>query len=177
MDLSIEVPTPSALADLVARCTQIDRYATQLAQAEEIRISQLATGIVAMRRVLQMEQVPREKLPSRHARAEHFILTSDSVREARTPAIKSVNGTVVLDDHGQVKILNGHTWRGMWKNVTLWRDGVAGLSSSDVMEFLARLVSLAHERAPEAAQQLLDRRDKLAGTTSLMGSGPRGRAD
>ena len=81
MDLSIEVPTPTALADLVARCNQIDRYATQLAQAEEIRISQLATGVVAMRRVLQLEQVPREKLPSRHARAEHFILTSDSVRD------------------------------------------------------------------------------------------------
>src|SRR3954471_4659303 len=177
MDLSIEVPTPNALADLVARCNQIDRYATQLAQAEEIRISQLATGIVAMRRVLQLEQVPREKLPSRHARAEHFILTSDSVREARTPAIKAVNGTVVLDDHGQVKILSGHTWRGMWKSVTLWRDSVSGLSSSDLMEFLARLVASAHERAPEAAQQLLDRRDKLAGTVSLMGSGPRGRAD
>ena len=177
MDLSIEVPTPSALADLVARCSQIDRYATQLAQAEEIRISQLATGIVAMRRVLQLELVPREKLPSRHARAEHFILTSDAVREARTPAIKAVGGTVVLDDHGQVKILSGHTWRGMWKNVTLWRDGVSNLSAPDLMEFLARLVKVAHERSPEAAQSLLDRREKLSSTAPLMASGPKGRAD
>jgi hypothetical protein len=177
MDLSIEVPTPAALADLIARCTQIDRYATQLAAAEEIRIAALATGIIAMRRVLELEPVARETLPSRHLRAEHFVLTSRSVEEARTPAVKAVNGTLVLDEHGQVKILSGRTWRGMWRNVTLWRDGVEGLSAADLMDFLARLVALAHERAPDAARALLERRDRLAETLSIRASGPRGRVD
>jgi hypothetical protein len=177
MDLSIEIPTAAALADLVARCTQIDRYATQLAAAEEIRIAALATGIVSMRRVLELEQVPKSKLPSRHVRADHWVLTSPSVVEARTAAIRRVRGVMVLDDHGQVKILSGHTWRGMWRNVTLWRDGVEGLSSTELMDFLARLVSLAHERAPDAARTLVDRREKLTETGSLISSGPRGRAD
>lgn len=177
MDLSIEVPTAAALADLIARCTQIDRYATQLAAAEEIRIAALATGIVAMRRVLGLEPIAREKLPSRHARAEHFVLTSASVREAITPAVRGVEGKLVLDDHGQVKILSGRSWRGVWRNVTLWKDGVEGLSAAELMDFLARLAALAHERSPDAARALLDRREKLTDTLSVMASGPRGRAD
>jgi len=177
MDLSVEIPTPAALADLIERCVQIDRYATQLAAAEEIRIAALATGIVSMRRVLELEQVPRRSLPSRHARAEHFVLTSRSVSDVVTPEVRTIDGTLVLDDHGQVKILSGKSWRGMWRNVTLWKDGVEGLSAPALMDFLARVVARAHERSPEAARTLLERREKLSDTLSLMSSGPRGRAD
>lgn len=177
MDLSVEVPTPAALADLIARCTQIDRYATQLAAAEEIRIAALATGIVAMRRVLELEPIARDKLPSRHARAEHFVLTSPAVKSALTPTVRAVEGTLVLDDHGQVKILSGLSWRGMWRTVTLWKDGVEGLSSAGLMDFLSRLAALAHERSPDAAKSLLERREKLSETLSVMSAGPRGRTD
>jgi len=48
----VEAPTPQALADLVARCSQIARYTVQLTEAEENRIAALASGILAARGVL-----------------------------------------------------------------------------------------------------------------------------
>lgn len=177
MDAHNEVPTMAALADLVARCKQIDRYDTQLAAAEETRISALASALVLMRRVLDLETIPPERLPARHLRAEHWALVGPSTTDAVTPAVKGVlkatRGLLVLDDHGQVKILSDRTWRGMWRTVTLWRDGASDLSAAALLEFLARLAALAQERAPEAAQALLRRRESLAAAQTLGPSGPR----
>jgi hypothetical protein len=50
-------PTPRALADLVARCTQINRYATELTAAEEWRIAALASAVVVMRNVLDLTPI------------------------------------------------------------------------------------------------------------------------
>ena len=168
-----EVPTIAALNDLVARCKEIDRYHTQLAAAEETRISALAAAIVAMRRVLDLEPVDREKLPTRHLRAEHWALVCPSTTAITTPAVRAIDGLLVLDDHGQVKILSGRTWRGHWRTVTLWRDGVEELTASALLEFLARLAGAAQERAPEAAEALLERRKALLHTQSLGPTGPR----
>ena len=44
MQQSVEAPTPKALADLVARCDQINRFAMQLTAVEENRIAALAAG-------------------------------------------------------------------------------------------------------------------------------------
>ncbi|MGE5732337.1 MAG: hypothetical protein ACM37U_10370, partial [Gemmatimonas sp.] len=65
MQPPVEAPTPEALADLVARCNQINRYATQLTVAEENRIAALASGILTMRMVLDLKPVAPEKLPMR----------------------------------------------------------------------------------------------------------------
>ena len=182
MDAHNEVPTMAALADLVARCKQIDRYDTQLTAAEEMRVAALASAIVSMRRILRLEAIAREKLPARHLRAEHWVLAGPSTAKAVTPAVKALKGLLVLDDHGQVKILSQRTWRGLWRTVTLWRDGVHGLSASQLLEFLARLAALAQERAPEVAQSLVERREGLAAAQMLAPpaprmSGPQARAD
>jgi hypothetical protein len=169
-----EVPTIAALTDLVSRCKEIDRYHTQLSAAEETRISAMASAIVSMKRVLELEQVERDTLPTRHLRAEHWSLMCPGTAAAMTPAVKAVRGLLVLDDHGQLKILSGRTWRGSWRNVTLWKDGVEGLSAPGLLEFLARLASVAQERAPDVAQSLLERRKALLWTQSLGPSGPRG---
>ena len=177
-----EVPTIAALTDLVSRCKEIDRYHTQLSAAEETRISALASAIVAMRHVLELDQVGRDTLPTRHLRAEHWALTCAATAEVVTPEVRSVKGLLVLDDHGQLKILSGRTWRGSWRSVTLWKDGVEGLTAPALLDFLARLATLAQERAPNAAQSLLERRKALLWTQSLGPTGPRnavapGRAD
>ena len=38
----VDAPTPQSLADLVARCDQINRYETQLTAAEESRVARAA---------------------------------------------------------------------------------------------------------------------------------------
>ncbi|MFN2564426.1 MAG: hypothetical protein ABR499_05365 [Gemmatimonadaceae bacterium] len=173
MNGSVEVPTIAVLNDLVARCSEINRYATQLTAAEESRVAALAAALVSMRQVLELERVGTMELPVRHARVAHWTLTGTSVIEAETTPIRQLQGLLVLDDHGQVKILSGKTWRGAWQTVSLWRDGVHGLRAAPLMDYLARLVGLANERAPEAARALLERRQAIETTAGLTGSGPR----
>lgn len=177
MQQSVEAPTPQALADLVARCTQISRFARQLTAAEEARIAALAAGILTMREVLELKMIPSHRLPSRQARIEHWMLVGGRLSDIATPTIKQLHGTLVVDEHEQVKILSDRTWRGAWRTVTLWRDGVHGLSAHELMDYLARLAAEAHSRAPAAAQILLQRSEAVASTFALLPSGPRTRAD
>jgi hypothetical protein len=177
MQDSIVAPTPTALADLVARCREIDRYSTQLIAAEETRIAALASGLFAMRGVLALEQISASKLPARQSRIDHWMLTGGGVADLATPAIRAVRGVLVLDEHEQIKVLSHRHWRGAWRTVTLWRDGVAGLSARELMEYLARLAAHAQEHAPTVAARLLDRSRVIAETDALAHSGPRSRAD
>lgn len=160
----VEAPTPHALADLVARCTQIDRFAVQLVAAEESRIGALASGILDMRGVLGLHEIPPDKLPARQSRIRHWALVGGNIRSPATPAIHELDGALVLDEHEQIKILSRRTWRGVWRAVTLWRDGVHGLSSRGLLEYLARLAAEAHERTPAAARELLARSEAIAVT-------------
>ncbi len=177
MQSPVEAPTPRALADLVTRCTQIDRFTVQLIAAEESRIAALASAIFAMRGVLALTEVPSSKLPSRQSRIEHWALTGGELEEAETPAIRRLRGALVLDEHEQVKILTHRTWRGVWRVVTLWRDGVEGLSSRDLLEYLARLALRAQDIAPAAARALRERSEAIAATAALLPVGPRSRDD
>ena len=177
MHQPVEAPTPEALADLVARCTQINRYAVQLTAVEEGRIAALASGLVAMRNVLELKPIAAQKLPPRQGRIQHWALTGGPLADLATSAVRSVHGLLVLDEHEQIKILSHRTWRGAWRQVTLWRDGVHGLSAHDLMDYLARLTAHAQERAPGAARTLLERSQAVAGTLSLLPNGPRSRAD
>jgi hypothetical protein len=174
MNGPVEVPTLATLNDLVARCSEINRYATQLTAAEETRVAALAAGLVTMRQVLGLERIGSLELPLRHGRVAHWALTGMSVIEAETAPIRELQGQLVLDDHGQVKILSGKTWRGTWQSVSLWRDGVYGLRAADLMDYLARLVGLANERAPDAARSLLARGNAVEATAGLTGTAPRG---
>jgi len=173
MNGSVEVPTVAALSELVARCAEINRYATQLTAAEESRVAALAASLVTMRQVLGLDRIGTMELPVRHARVAHWSLTGTSVVEVETDAIRQLQGLLVLDDHGQVKILSGKTWRGAWQTVSLWRDGVHGLRAGPLMDYLARLIRLANERAPDAARALLERRRAVEKTSGLTASGPR----
>jgi hypothetical protein len=173
MNGSVEVPTITALNALVTRCSEINRYATQITAAEESRVAALAAGLVSMRQVLGLERIGSLELPLRHGRVAHWALTGTSVIEAETPAIRHLQGQLVLDDHGQVKILSGKTWRGTWQSVSLWRDGVHGLRAAPLMDYLARLVGLANERAPDAARTLLTRGRAVEATAELTGTAPR----
>lgn len=177
MQHPIDAPTPQALADLVARCREIDRYATQLTNAEESRIAALASALLSMRRVLDLERIPESRLPTRQSRIDHWLLTGGALEPLETPAIQAFQGVLALDEHEQIKVLSGHNWRGGWRAVTLWRDGVARLSAHDVMEYLAVLVTHTQERAPLVASGLLDRSKAVAGTDALTRNLPRSRAD
>ena len=168
-----EVPTPAALADLVARCNEMQRYSTELTAAEETRVAALANAIVTMRQVLELVPIPSERLPLRQARMEHWALTGRSIEDAETLAIRNLHGALVLDEHGQIKMLTNRTWRGAWRNITLWRDGVGGLRANALMDYLARLAYLAQRRSPDVARQLLERSEALVATYSLLPPGPR----
>ncbi len=173
MNGSVEVPTVAVLNDLVSRCSEINRYATQLTAAEESRVAALAAALVTMRQVLGLQRIGTLELPVRHARVAHWALTGASLIEVETDPIRQLQGQLVLDDHGQVKILSGKTWRGAWQTVSLWRDGVHGLRAGPLMDYLARLIGLANERSPEAARALLERRRAIEATAGLTASGPR----
>jgi len=174
MSQPIEAPTPEALADLVARCDESNRYAERLTAAEETRIAALAAGIVVMRKVLDLEPVPAERLPMRQGRIEHWSLTGPHLADAETPAVQRLApAQLALDAHEQVKVLARRSWRGAWRDVTLWKDGVHGLAAPDLMAYLARLTALAHRRAPDAARRLLERSQALAATHEIRASGPR----
>jgi hypothetical protein len=168
-----EVPTPAALADLVARCNEMTRYSTELTAAEETRVAALASAIVTMRQVLELAPIPSERLPLRQARMEHWALTGRSIEDAETLAIRNLHGALVLDEHGQIKVLTNRTWKGAWRNITLWRDGVGGLRANALMDYLARLAGLAQRRAPGVARQLLERSEAVVATYSLLPPGPR----
>jgi hypothetical protein len=175
MSQPIDVPTAKSLADLVARCEQLHRYDTQLTAVEESRVAALADGLVSMRHVLELPVVPREKLPARHGRMEHWALTGGPVAEAETPPIAELTrrSGLVLDEHGQVKILGDRSWRGEWRSVAIWRDGTAGLRAADLMDYLARLAAMAQSRAPAAAHALVARHDAIESTRPLTADGPR----
>ncbi|MEP6495910.1 MAG: hypothetical protein ABJF01_24735 [bacterium] len=174
----IEIPTSVALADLLARCKEIGRFTTEIAMAEVMRISALASALVVMRQVLGLEPIPAEKLPLRQRRIAHWGLTDPPhLGDALTPAIMAVRGSIALDEHEQVKILSDRTWRGAWGTVTLWRDGVHGISSATMMDYLARLVALAQERAPDVARSLLTRGEAVEAAGTLLPAGPRSRSD
>jgi len=175
MQHPVNAPTPQALADLVARCKQINRYSTEMIAAEEGRIAALASGVLVMRGVLGLTPIPAEKLPTRQGRIDHWSLTGPHLAEAETQAIRDLDGAIVLDEHEQVMILSRRTWRGAWRAVTLWRDGVHRLSSSDLLEYLAALTALAQRLAPDAAQSLLERARAIAATEALAVTEPRTR--
>lgn len=161
MPQSVEAPTPAALADLVARCDQINRFELRLSAAEELRIAALASGLVVMRQVLGLLPIDPAKLPMRQRRIQHWSLSGSHVREAETPAIHAVHATFALDEHEQIKVLSRRTWRGHWKSVTLWRSGAHGVIAATMMEFLSRLTVLAQGRAPDVARGLLARSEAV----------------
>ena len=99
MQSSVEAPTPSALADLVARCKQIDRFKLQLVAAEESRVAALSAGILAMRGVLNLPEIPAHKLPSRQSRITHWALTGDDVDDVAIPAICQLDGVQIGRAH------------------------------------------------------------------------------
>lgn len=175
MQQPVEAPTPKALADLVARCDQINRFETQLTAVEEARITALASGILVMRQVLELELIDPEKMPSRQGRIQHWALSGGACREAETPVIHAVRGVFVLDEHEQVKVLSERTWRGQWRSVTLWKNGDHGVSAAAMLEYLARLTGLAQKRAPDVARQLLARSEAVAATHNQLAVGPRQR--
>src|SRR3569833_3148713 len=133
MQQTVEAPTPEALAALVARCAQINRYTTQLTAVEETRIAALSAGILTMRGVLDLPEIKSERLPARQRRIGHWALMGHHLSEVATPAIRHLHGTLAVDEHEQVKILSNRTWRGARRDITLWRDGVHGLSALDLM--------------------------------------------
>lgn len=175
MQQPVEAPTPSALADLVARCDQINRFASQLTAAEETRVAALASGILVMRQVLSLELLDPEKLPMRQGRIRHWVLTGGHLKEVETPAIHAVRGLIVLDEHEQVKVVSQRNWRGQWGSVTLWRSGEHGVQAAAMMEYLAGLVGLAQRRAPDVARALLARGEAIAATHAQLAAGPRSR--
>ena len=172
----VEAPTPQSLADLVARCDQINRFETQLTAAEESRVAALASGILVMRNVLELEPVDAAKLPVHQGRIQHWALTGGHLREAETAAIRALRGMLALDEHEQVKVLSQRKWGGHWGSVSLWRSGVQGLTAAAMLEYLAQLVAMAQQRAPEVARKLLARSEALAATRDLMDEGPRPRS-
>jgi len=175
MQQSVQAPTPKALADLVARCDQINRFAMQLTAVEENRIAALAAGILVMRQVLDLRMIDPEKLPMRQGRIQHWALTGGHLKEAETPAIHAVRGQLCLDEHEQVKVLSNRTWRGQWRSVTLWKSAEHKILPATMMEFLARLTELAQKRAPDAARALLARSEAVTATHGLLATGPRQR--
>ena len=175
MQQLVDAPTPQALADLVARCDQINRFETQLTAAEEARIAALASGILVMRQVLELPLLKAEDLPARQARIQHWALSASHLKEAETPVIHGARGLFVLDEHEQVKLLSDRTWRGQWRSVTLWKNGEHGVSAAAMLEYLANLTSLAQQRAPDVARALLIRSQAVAATHGLLAVGPRQR--
>ncbi len=175
MQQPVEAPTPKALADLVARCDQINRFETQLTAAEETRIAAIASGILVMRQVLGLKLIEAEKLPMRQGRIQHWTLTGGHLKEAETPAIRAARATFVLDEHEQVKVLSHATWRGQWRAVTLWKNGDHGVSAASMLEFLTALTALAQRRAPDVARGLLARGVALSATDEQFGGAARSR--
>ena len=162
MQQFVEAPTPAALADLVARCQQIDRFTVQLIAAEENRVAAFASGMFAMRHVMGLVEIAPDKLPGRQGRIVHWALTGGDLSDLETPAVRALDGMLVVDEHEQVKVLSQRTWRGGWRQVTLWRSGVHDLSSRELLEYLTKLAEYAQHRAPAAARELHARSEAIA---------------
>jgi hypothetical protein len=175
MQPAVESPTPRALADLVARCDQINRFETQLTAAEDVRVAALASGLLVMKQVLSLEPIAADKLPGLQSRIAHWYLSGTHLEEVHTPLVRQLDGRMALDEHEQVKFLTDRSWRGQWRTVTLWRNGIFGMSNAAMMEYLAALTSFAHHRAPDAARALLARSIALESSESLLHGGPRSR--
>jgi hypothetical protein len=176
MQQAVEAPTPQALADLVARCKEIGRYATQLTAAEESRIAALAAALLTMRQVIGLQPIAPDKLPLRQARIAHWALTDPHDPEL-APTLVDRHSALAIDEHEQVKVLSDRTWRGVWRTVTLWRDGVHGISAADLMQYLAHLTAVAQQRAPDVVRGLLERSESVVAANSLLPAGPRTRVD
>src|SRR3954462_11126679 len=101
MQQPVEAPTPEALADLVARCAQIERYATQLTAAEETRIGALAAGLLEMKGVLDLPEIKPDRLPMPQRRIEHWMLAASHLGDCLTQPIRRLHGTLALDEHEQ----------------------------------------------------------------------------
>src|SRR4051812_50195387 len=99
MQPSVEAPTPKALADLVARCDQINRFAMQLTAVEENRIAALAAGILVMRQVLDLKTIDPEKLPMRQGRIPHRAFNGGHLKGGGTPASPTPRGRPPVDEH------------------------------------------------------------------------------
>jgi len=177
MQQAVEAPTPQALADLVARCKEIGRYTTQLTAAEESRIAALAAALLTMRQVLDLHPIAPDKLPLRQARIAHWALTDPHDPATTAPALVDRRAALAIDEHEQVKVLSDRTWRGVWRTVTLWRDGVHGISAADLMQYLAHLTALAQQRAPDVVSVLLERSESIVAANALLPAGPRTRVD
>jgi hypothetical protein len=177
MQQAVEAPTPQALADLLARCKEIGRYATQLTAAEESRIAALAAALLSMRHVLNLHPIAPEKLPLRQARIAHWALTDPHDAATVAPSLVDRRAALAIDEHEQVKVLSDRTWRGVWRTVTLWRDGVHGISAAALMQYLAHLTAVAQQRAPDVVTVLLERSEAVVAASSLIPTGPRTRVD
>jgi hypothetical protein len=177
MQQAVEAPTPQALADLVARCKEIARYSTQLTAAEESRIAALAAALLTMRQVLDLHPIAPEKLPLRQARIAHWALADPHDGATLPRSLVDRHSALAIDEHEQVKVLSDRTWRGVWRTVTLWRDGVYEISAADLMQYLAHLTSVAQKRAPDVVRVLLERSESIVAANSLLPSGPRTRVD
>jgi len=177
MQQPVEAPTPQALADLLARCKEIGRYATQLTVAEESRIAALAAALLTMRQVLALHPIAPEKLPLRQARIAHWALTDPHVEALAAHDLVDRHTALAIDEHEQIKVLSDRTWRGVWRTVTLWRDGVNGISAAALMQYLANLTALAQQRAPDVVAELLERSEAIVAANSLLPAGPRARID
>jgi hypothetical protein len=175
MQQPVAAPTPSALADLVERCEQINRFEMQLTAVESTRVAALASGLLVMRHVLALPPIDAARLPMRQQRIQHWALSAGHLPDVDVPAIRAVRGLIVLDEHEQVKILSQRTWRGDWGSVTLWKHGEHGVSAADMMEFLAGLTAHAQERAPNVARSLLARSQAVDDSYALGADGPRSR--
>jgi hypothetical protein len=131
--------------------------------------------MLEMRGVLELPAIAPNELPARQRRTGHWSLTPAHLTELATSVVRRLPGLLVVDEHEQVKILSGRTWRGAWRDVTLWRDGIEGLSAHELMGYLAALTSAAQERAPHAARALLTRSRAVAATERLAPHQPRSR--
>src|SRR5215212_9109041 len=106
MQQAVEVPTPQALADLVARCKEIGRYATQLTAAEESRIAALSAALLTMRQVLNLHPIAPEKLPLRQARIAHWELPDSHDAATTAHPLIDRRSALAIDEHEQVKVLS-----------------------------------------------------------------------
>jgi hypothetical protein len=140
-------------------------------------IAALAAALLTMRQVLDLHPIAPEKLPLRQARIAHWALTDPHDPATTAPALVDRHAALAIDEHEQVKVLSDRTWRGVWRTVTLWRDGVHGISAADLMQYLAHLTALAQQRAPDVVSVLLERSESIVAANALLPAGPRTRVD
>src|SRR3954467_7761019 len=98
MQQTVEAPTPEALADLVARCAQINRYTTQLTAVEETRIAALAAGILTMRGVLELSEIKAENCRMGQGRMALGCLMGPHL-EGGPRAINGLPAALGVDEH------------------------------------------------------------------------------